>query len=94
MPRFHHVPLLLGPGGERLAKRHGAVTIAALRAAGADPAAVVGYLAALSGPVLQGTRITPRELVDLWDPARVPRHPVRVDPRDLAALAEGRVPRG
>ncbi len=37
-PTYHHHALLLGPDGQRLAKRHGAPTIAALRQAGADPA--------------------------------------------------------
>jgi glutamyl-Q tRNA(Asp) synthetase len=35
-PRYHHHALLLGPDGERLAKRHGAPTLAALRESGAD----------------------------------------------------------
>jgi len=33
-PSYHHVPLMLGPDGERLSKRHGAVTLADLQAAG------------------------------------------------------------
>jgi glutamyl-Q tRNA(Asp) synthetase len=36
-PRYHHHPLLAGPDGGRLAKRHGAPTLAELRAGGADP---------------------------------------------------------
>jgi glutamyl-Q tRNA(Asp) synthetase len=36
-PRYRHHPLLAGPDGKRLAKRHGAPTIADLRASGADP---------------------------------------------------------
>ncbi len=35
-PRYHHHPLLTGPDGRRLAKRTGAPTLAAMRAAGAD----------------------------------------------------------
>lgn len=40
VPEWHHHPLLAGPDGERLAKRSGAPSLAALRAAGADPAAL------------------------------------------------------
>lgn len=40
-PRYHHHELLTGANGERLAKRHGAPTIASLRAAGTDPAALI-----------------------------------------------------
>jgi len=35
-PRYHHHPLLLGPDGERLAKRHGSPTLAAMRERGDD----------------------------------------------------------
>jgi glutamyl-Q tRNA(Asp) synthetase len=36
-PHYHHHPLLLGPDGRRLAKRHGAPTLSELREAGVDP---------------------------------------------------------
>ena len=39
-PRYHHHPLLVGADGERLAKRHGSPTLAAMRAAGVDGAAL------------------------------------------------------
>jgi glutamyl-Q tRNA(Asp) synthetase len=40
VPDWHHHALLAGPGGERLAKRSGAPSLAALRDADADPAAL------------------------------------------------------
>jgi glutamyl-Q tRNA(Asp) synthetase len=43
-PLYHHHPLLTDAEGNRLAKRHGAPTLARLRAAGADPAALVAAL--------------------------------------------------
>jgi glutamyl-Q tRNA(Asp) synthetase len=43
-PRYHHHPLLTGPDGERLAKRHGSPTLAAMRAAGEDGKAVAHAL--------------------------------------------------
>lgn len=43
-PHYHHHDLIAGSGGERLAKRNGAPTIALLRAAGADPKALVESL--------------------------------------------------
>ena len=45
-PAYHHHPLLLDAEGRRLAKRHGAPTLASLRAAGADPAALAADLRA------------------------------------------------
>ncbi len=44
VPHYHHHGLLTDAAGERLAKRHGAATLADLRAAGADPAALVEAL--------------------------------------------------
>ncbi|WP_033920356.1 tRNA glutamyl-Q(34) synthetase GluQRS [Sphingomonas sp. 37zxx] len=43
-PRYHHHPLLLGPDGERLAKRSGAPSLAAMRAGGVDGAALATAL--------------------------------------------------
>ena len=43
-PRYRHHPLLTGPNGERLAKRHGAPTLAALREAGEDGLALADLL--------------------------------------------------
>ena len=45
-PEYHHHRLLLDAEGRRLAKRHGAPTLASLRAAGADPAALAADLRA------------------------------------------------
>ena len=45
-PSYHHHPLLLDAEGRRLAKRHGAPTLASLRAAGADPIALAADLRA------------------------------------------------
>ena len=44
-PAWAHVPLVLGPDGARLAKRHGAVTLADLAAAGWSAADAVGWMA-------------------------------------------------
>lgn len=45
-PEYHHHDLLLDSEGRRLAKRHGAPTLAALREAGVDPAGLVAALRA------------------------------------------------
>jgi glutamyl-tRNA synthetase len=46
-PRYAHLPLLHGPDGKKLSKRHGATSIEALRDAGYLPAALRNYLALL-----------------------------------------------
>jgi glutamyl-Q tRNA(Asp) synthetase len=45
-PLYHHHPLLLDAAGRRLAKRHGAPTLADIRAGGADPAELASGLRA------------------------------------------------
>ena len=63
-PAYAHVPLLLGDDGERLAKRHGAVGLTELREGGADPRAVVGWLAHSAGLLERPEPCTPAALVE------------------------------
>jgi glutamyl-tRNA synthetase len=70
-PAYAHVPLLLGPDGSRLAKRHGAVTLEDRRALGESPGDVLALLAGTLG--MTGTSAA--ELVAEFDPARLPREP-------------------
>lgn len=93
VPRFAHVPLLLGPDGARLAKRHGAVSVTAMREAGTAmreagtaPERVIGYLGYISGLLERPEPVTAAELVPHFELAKVGREPVRLEPRDLAAL--------
>jgi len=74
-PHFAHVPLLLGTDGARLAKRHGAVSLAELRAAGADPQRVVGYLASSCGLRDVAEPCAPHELIAGFDLSRIGREP-------------------
>jgi glutamyl-tRNA synthetase len=62
-PRFLHVPLMLGEDGERLAKRHGAVSLGELRARGVPADGVVGWLAATCGLAAEGEAVAPRDLI-------------------------------
>ena len=73
---YAHIPLVLGPDGERLAKRHGAVTLAHLSAAGVGSAAVRRSILASLG--LPDATDLPGA-ASLFDPARLPRSPVRID---------------
>jgi glutamyl-tRNA synthetase len=75
--RYAHVPLVLGPDGARLAKRHGAVTVAELRDAGTTAHAMVGRLAASCG-LGAGSPISPGDLVAGFDIAAIRRDPWRL----------------
>jgi glutamyl-tRNA synthetase len=67
-PRHAHVPLMLGPDGARLAKRHGAVTLADRAKLGEDADDVRAYLAFTVGLAGPGEPVTPAELVERFSP--------------------------
>ena len=66
-PAYAHVPLVLGPDGARLAKRHGSVTLREV-----DAAAALRWMEASLG---LPEAADPRELVDGFDPGALPRTP-------------------
>jgi glutamyl-tRNA synthetase len=78
-PGYAHVPLVLGPGGERLAKRDGVVTLADHRARGETDAQVLGRLATSLDLAEPGEHVTPADLLARFDPDRLPRQPWRVN---------------
>jgi glutamyl-tRNA synthetase len=75
-PCFRHLPLVIGPDGLRLAKRHGDTRIALFRAHGIAPERLVGLLAHWSGLAPANTECLPRDLIAQFDWDRVPRHRV------------------
>ena len=60
-PRYAHLPLLHGPDGKKLSKRHGAASVQELREAGYLPEAVVNYIALLGAGFDAEEEIFPRE---------------------------------
>jgi glutamyl-tRNA synthetase len=77
-PRFLHVPLMLGDDGERLAKRHGSVSLAELRTRGIRPEHVTGWLASTCGLADEGEGISARDLVARFSVSRLSREPTTV----------------
>jgi glutamyl-tRNA synthetase len=76
-PEYAHVPLVLGPDGQRLAKRHGAVTLAELAVLGRSPADVLAELARSLGLCGSDERPTAHELVPRFSFAVLPTTPWR-----------------
>jgi glutamyl-tRNA synthetase len=74
-PRFTHVPLVVGPDGRRLAKRHGDTRLASLRAAGVRPEMLLGLLAWSCGWIDRVEAVAARELVPLFRLEAVPPRP-------------------
>jgi glutamyl-tRNA synthetase len=81
-PAYAHVPLVLGPDGERLAKRHGSVALADQVAAGRSPADVLSWFGASLGLCEVREPVTPTVLLDRFDPSSLSRDPW-VLPEDL-----------
>jgi glutamyl-tRNA synthetase len=86
-PRYAHLPLLHGPDGKKLSKRHGAASVQELRAAGYLPAAVRNYLALLGwGTDDDTTLMSTEELVERFRIADVGRSAAIFDERKLRWL--------
>ncbi|MEO1003464.1 MAG: tRNA glutamyl-Q(34) synthetase GluQRS [Cyanobacteria bacterium J06638_7] len=69
-PRYGHLPLWLDGSGRRLSKREGAAGLEGWRQQGLDGPAVIGLLAASSGLVPAGSRLSARELLEELTPER------------------------
>lgn len=74
-PTFTHVPLVVGPDGRRLAKRHGDTRLASLREVGVAAEDFVGLLAWSCGWLDRVRPISARELLSRCDLATIPRQP-------------------
>jgi glutamyl-tRNA synthetase len=74
-PTWRHVPLVLGADGERLAKRHGAVTLADLARDGVTVAQVRAMLAASLGIASASEQLPLVQLCDRFEPAAMPSQP-------------------
>jgi glutamyl-tRNA synthetase len=80
LPVYAHLPLLHGPDGKKLSKRHGAASVGELREAGYVPAAVRNYLALLGwGSGDDQTILSTAELVERFTLDSVSRNPARFD---------------
>ena len=80
LPAYAHLPLLHGPDGKKLSKRHGAASVQELRDAGYLPEAVRNYLALLGwGAGDDATVLSTDELIERFTLARVSRNPARFD---------------
>ncbi len=83
-PRYAHLPLLLGPDGRKLSKRHGAASVQELREAGYLPEAVDNYIALLgAGFASDEEHFTLDELAARFRLERVSKNPAVFDERKL-----------
>jgi len=81
-PRYWHLPLVIGPDGRRLAKRHGDTRLARYRKEGATPQRVLGLLGFWCGLLPARREATLDELLEGFDLALLPKEPVVFTPAD------------
>lgn len=74
-PSYCHVPLVVGPDGRRLAKRHGDTRISYYREQGRSPEEILGYLAASCGWCAPGASISLAVLLPRFTLSTIPRAP-------------------
>ncbi|HEX6926506.1 MAG TPA: glutamate--tRNA ligase [Longimicrobiaceae bacterium] len=84
VPRFAHLPMILGPDGKRLSKRHGATSVGEYRERGFLPQALVNFLALLGwNPGDEQEIMTVDELVQRFSLERVNKKSAVFDPEKL-----------
>ncbi|MBV9568320.1 MAG: glutamate--tRNA ligase [Hyphomicrobiales bacterium] len=79
VPRMAHIPLIHGPDGAKLSKRHGALGVDAYRALGYLPAALRNYLVRLGWSHGDQEVFSTQEMIDAFDLEAVGRSPARFD---------------
>ena len=83
-PIYAHLPLLHGPDGKKLSKRHGAASVQELRDAGYLPEAVRNYIALLGWGYDDSTEyMTTEELIERFSLERVSKSPAVFDEQKL-----------
>ena len=88
VPQYAHLPLVLDHSGERLAKRHAALSLHALRDAGVRPEAVLGLLAVTAGFVDSYRPLAAGELLEGFSLEGITNAPLRLPVDPLAWLLQ------
>lgn len=86
LPRFGHVPMILGADGERLSKRHGAVSVMQYREDGYLPEALLNYLARLGWSHGDEEVFSMERFVNWFDASSISRSPAKFNPEKLLWL--------
>ena len=83
VPRFGHIPMILGADGERLSKRHGAVSVMQYLDDGYLPEALENYLARLGWGHGDAEMFTREQFVEWFSLEAVSRSPAKFNPEKL-----------
>ena len=83
LPEYGHVPMILGPDGDKLSKRHGAVSVMQYEEAGYLPDAMVNYLSRLGWSHGDDELFTREQLVSWFDGHHLAKSPAQWDAAKL-----------
>jgi glutamyl-tRNA synthetase len=86
VPLYAHVPMILGHDGERLSKRHGAVSVLQYQEDGYLPEALMNYLSRLGWGHGDAEKFSRQEFIDWFDLSGVSHAPSRFNQEKLAWL--------
>jgi glutamyl-tRNA synthetase len=86
VPKFAHVPMILGSDKARLSKRHGATSVMAYKEMGYLPEALVNYLVRLGWSHGDQEIFSQKELIDHFDFSAVGKSPAIFNPEKLLWL--------
>ncbi|PRY95054.1 glutamyl-tRNA synthetase [Hasllibacter halocynthiae] len=87
VPEYAHIPLIHGPDGRKLSKRHGALGVAEYRAMGFPASAMRNYLARLGWSHGDDEVFGDAQLIEWFDLAAVKASPARLDLQKLEAIS-------
>jgi glutamyl-tRNA synthetase len=88
IPTYAHVPMILGQDGERLSKRHGAVSVLQYREEGFLPEALLNYLARLGWSHGDEEKFSLAQFVEWFDLGHVSHSAARFDASKLTWLSQ------
>ena len=83
LPVYGHVPMILGPDGDKLSKRHGAVSVTQYEDEGYLPEAMLNYLARLGWSHGDDELFSREQLIAWFDGQHLARSPAQWDPAKL-----------
>jgi glutamyl-tRNA synthetase len=83
LPQYGHLPMILGPDGEKLSKRHGAVSVMQYDALGYLPQALLNYLARLGWSHGDTELLSMNDLVSWFDGHNLSKSAAQWDPKKL-----------
>ncbi len=86
LPQYGHVPMILGPDGKRLSKRHGAVSVLQYCQEGYLPEALVNYLVRLGWSYGDQEIFSRDEMIQYFDVNAISRSPAAFNPSKLIWL--------